>query len=72
MIHTKTELLKKINNGWELGCYEDKRCVVQFGGLGNGKGTQDVSKDLVDSLLEKKTIEKVIINKRLTTFILVN
>jgi len=53
------DVLDKVNDGWELGCYFNSGCNLQKGGLGKGGKTEKVSHATVTSLVQKHFIKGV-------------
>jgi len=53
------DVLDKMNDGWELGCYINSGCNLQKGGLGRGGQTQRVSHATVTSLYQKHLIRQI-------------
>lgn len=53
------DVIDKMRNGWELGCYSMSGCRLQKGGLGKGGETQIVSHSTVHSLYKKGLIQQI-------------
>ena len=53
------DVIGKMKNGWELGCYSMGGCNLQKGGLGYGGEVQGVNHSTVSSLYKKGLLKQI-------------